>query len=61
MSNETLTKDELEKIYRMYYNYGKHRLGDFIQMIWGEAYNLGYKDGFNDSRSQEGMPYDTYK
>jgi hypothetical protein len=44
MNNRSLTTEELDKIYALYYNYGKPRLGEFIQMIWEEAYDLGRND-----------------
>lgn len=45
MSNHTLTDRELDKVYKMYENYGAEHLGDFIREVWKEAYNLGKMDG----------------
>lgn len=42
--NNQLTEKELFKVYLLYENYGPEKLGDFIRMIWKEAYELGYTD-----------------
>lgn len=59
MSNDILTDKELDKVYCLYENYGPENLGDFLRMVWKEAYGLGhadgrqagYVDGFNDSKN----------
>jgi hypothetical protein len=46
MSNAILTDKELDKVYKLYENYGAEHLGDFIRMVWKEAHSLGVKDGY---------------
>lgn len=65
MSNAHLTDKELNKVYTLYENYGPDKLGDFIRMIWSEAYNLGASDtapenyvrGYNDGRNNRNPMY----
>lgn len=45
MSNVTLSHGELNKVFKMYEDYGEENLSDFIRMIWREAYSLGHSDG----------------
>lgn len=47
MTNNILTDKELNKVYTMYADYGPERLGDFIRMIWKEAYELGFNDALD--------------
>lgn len=53
MNNSTLTDKELLKVYMLYEKYGQDKLGDFIRMIWKEAYNLGHSDGCNQTAGIE--------
>jgi len=48
MSNRVLTNAEMLKIFRLYEEYGATRLTDFLQMIWGEAYDVGFEDAQKD-------------
>jgi hypothetical protein len=48
VSNSNLTDKELAKVYLLYENYGPEKLGDFIRMVWDEAYTLGYEDAVKD-------------
>ena len=54
MSNSILTNKELAKVYTMYEDYGPEKLGDFIRMIWKEAYELGYQDRLFEEHPEKG-------
>lgn len=49
MSNAQLTDKELQKVFALYKDYGADKLGDFIRMIWKEAYALGREDAHTTS------------
>jgi hypothetical protein len=54
MSNRELTGPEIIKILQLYEQYGAKKLPEFLQMLWGEAYDLGYNDGADDHIARGG-------
>lgn len=52
MSGITLTKQELDNIYKTYEHFGAEKLAEFIQAIWQEAFQEGYDKCIRDKRRE---------